>query len=131
MHGTRKNQPKRKMNISLLNKVSARIKANPQAFRMGAYITEIGTTTCGCIAMHALAEKEGKTLAELSAEIERTPDGYEPSRAAHFLEITPEQARCLFHLQMWPLAHRLFYRKDKAKAARGRIAWFIETNGVE
>jgi hypothetical protein len=119
------------MNTELLAKVKDRILSDPESFRMGAYITEIGDHSCGCIAMFTLSEKEGKTLAQLSKEADTTPDGYEPSRAAHFLEITPEQARTLFHLNMWPVDFRLSYRRNKAKSAAHRISYFIATNGVE
>lgn len=119
------------MNEGLLLKVKERIYANPDRFRMGAYITEIGPITCGCIAAFSIAEGEHTELVDVSAKADRTPIGYEAKRAAELLEITAEQGWLLFHLGMWPVEFRLMYKRNKPLAATKRITRFIETNGTE
>lgn len=119
------------MNARLLVAVRDRIVRQPQTFRMGAYITEIGAEAKGCLAMHAIAEAEGKTMRQLSREADNTVEGYEGKRACELLEITADQGRTLFHLQLWPVAHRLLYKTKPARAAAQRIEHFIATNGVE
>lgn len=138
------------MNIPLLKRVKAAILKHPKQFEMADWFGSVlyfghdrsgylkhhkagGCGTAACIAGWTChVALENKKLVETDAAI-----GFEAARkATELLELSRNQAACLFYHSAWP---RRFAEQhedaktlsDRARAAARRIDHFIKTKGKE